>query len=150
MAFILNPYDAQLDLSNKEDRKLYQDACRGLRENDYFDGRKENYSNFIKLMEKPMFSTRIMGALTIATEWDKSGSSVEGKRIPTKAGMVSLFDSNKATKEQVRYHCELVWSNSSFDTSTPDYFDRFATAPTDTDGLEKLRNARKLKHAILG
>ena len=146
----LYPYDVPLNLSNKEDRKLYQDAYRGLKEDDPFDGRKEKYSKFVKLMEKTMPFTRIMEALDVATKWDKSGSSTEGKRIPTEAGMVNLFDSNKATKEQVKYHCALVWSDSSFGISTSDYFARFGMAPTNTDELNTKWNDRRLKHVILG
>ena len=110
---------------------------------------ERNHSKFVKLMEKPMFTTRVMEALVIATKWNKSGSSAEGKRIPTEAEMINLFDSNKATKDYVKYHCGLEWSDSSFGTSTPDYFARFGTAPTNTNELDALKNARRAKHAIL-
>ena len=51
MAFLLNPYDAELDLSNKEDRKLFTEGCKGVKEKDIFDGKKQNYSTFVKLIE---------------------------------------------------------------------------------------------------
>ena len=31
MAFILNPYSADLDLSDKDDRKLFQEGCKGFK-----------------------------------------------------------------------------------------------------------------------
>ena len=46
---LLNPYDAKLNLSSKDDRKLYHDACKGLSENK-FDGKEEHFQSFIKLM----------------------------------------------------------------------------------------------------
>ena len=39
-AFILNPYDGVLNLSDKNDWKLLQDACKGLPEDHKFDGKK--------------------------------------------------------------------------------------------------------------
>ena len=50
-SFLLNPYDTTLHLQNKEDRKLFQDACKGLKEKDQFGGRIELYSDFVKLIE---------------------------------------------------------------------------------------------------
>ena len=40
MAFSLKPYDVDLDLSTKDDRKLFLDGCAGIK--DKFDGSKEN------------------------------------------------------------------------------------------------------------
>ena len=65
--FLLNPYDAKLDLSSKDDRKLYHDACKGLSDNK-FDGKKEHFQNFIKLVENEFKKTRVMEALEISTE----------------------------------------------------------------------------------
>ena len=43
--FLLNPYDADLDLANKDDRKLFQDASKGFSaKEEIFDGKKENFS----------------------------------------------------------------------------------------------------------
>ena len=67
MAFILNPYDGNLDLNNKDDRKLFRDGCNRLKEKDLFDGKKENYSNFIKLLEPELESVRVMECLKIPT-----------------------------------------------------------------------------------
>ena len=57
--FLLNPYDAPLDLSDKEDRKLYQDACKGLLEEDRFDGKRESYPSFVKLIEQKLLDVRV-------------------------------------------------------------------------------------------
>ena len=61
--FLLNPYDATLDLNNKEDRKLFQDACKGLKDKDLFGGERQKYSDFVKLMEKEFNTTRVMESL---------------------------------------------------------------------------------------
>ena len=53
MAFILNPYSVDLDLSDKDDRKLFQQGCKGIKkEADFFDGKREDFDDFCKLMEK--------------------------------------------------------------------------------------------------
>ena len=67
-AFLLNPYDAILDLNSKEDRKLFQDGCEGLKEKDLFDGRREAYSDFAKLIEQQFNTTRVMESLIIPTK----------------------------------------------------------------------------------
>ena len=66
--FLLNPYDTPMDLTDKDDQKLYQEACKGLKEKKLFDGKKENYSNFIKLIEKVLSATRLTDALKINTQ----------------------------------------------------------------------------------
>ena len=63
---------------------------------------------------------------------------------------MNLYDSNKATEEEVQFHYGIVWSDSSFGTSTSDYFDRCRTSPTNTTELDTLWDTRKLKHVILG
>lgn len=148
--FLLNPYDAPLDLSNKDDRKLYQDACKGLKDKDLFDGKRENYSNFIKLIEKDLTAFRLLDNLKINTEWATAASTIEHQRIPTPEGIIDLFKSNKATKEQVQTHVDLVWDDSDFGARTPKYFAEFPKAPADTDELDILRNNAKLKHVMMG
>ena len=53
-SFLLNPYDAVLDLADKEDRKLFQESCKGLPEKSLFDGQKHHYQDFVKLTEKEL------------------------------------------------------------------------------------------------
>eukprot|EP00957_Ditylum_brightwellii_P080175 6097905-Ditylum_brightwellii.AAC.1 len=50
MSFILNPYDANLDLGNKDNQKLFVDATRGLPKGQKFDGKKESFLVYIKLI----------------------------------------------------------------------------------------------------
>ena len=142
--FLLNPYEADLNLSNKDDRKLFLDACKGLPEGNKFDGKRENFGNFTKLLETHLNATRVIEAMVINTKWNT------GTRTPDSTGSIDIFKSNQATREQVEHHCDLVWSESTFGNSTPKYFQEFATAPTNTDELKTLRNRRKLKHVIMG
>ena len=51
MPFCINPYDVTLNLRNKDDRKIYLDGYKGLGQNDLFDGSKEKYKDFVKLMK---------------------------------------------------------------------------------------------------
>ena len=46
MAFLTSPYDALFDLINKNDRKLFEEACKGLDKEDRFDGSLETYYVF--------------------------------------------------------------------------------------------------------
>eukprot|EP00957_Ditylum_brightwellii_P037466 2833797-Ditylum_brightwellii.AAC.1 len=66
MAFILNPYDAILDLSNKEDRKMFKLGMKGLEEKQRFNGRKEAFNDFSKLIGHKMKEVRVLEALEVA------------------------------------------------------------------------------------
>ena len=68
--FLTNPYDVPLDLSDKDDRKLFVEGYKGLREKDMFTGSKPEYGNWVKLIETDFESTRIMEALEISTTWN--------------------------------------------------------------------------------
>ena len=148
--FLLNPYDASLDLSNKDDRKLYHDACKGLPEKCQFDGKKENFQDFIKLIEKEFKKTRVMEALEISTEWDDSASDIESKKMPTARGLIDIFKSKQVTQDQILAHSELVWASTAHGSTTPRYFKRFNTPPTTTNDIEDARNQRRLKHVMMG
>ena len=57
MAFLLNPYNDELDLSDKEDQKLFQDGSKGIKSTDkdkcvLFYGKKENFNMFLKIHRK--------------------------------------------------------------------------------------------------
>ena len=97
MTFVLNPYDKALDLTDKEDRKLFTEGCKGIKEEDLFDGKKQNYGDFVKLIEEGLNDTRTMEALEINTKWADGGDVDAAKRIPLAEGKVNIFDSNKAT-----------------------------------------------------
>ena len=66
--FVLNPYYQELDLAKREHLKLYTDGCIGLSEKSKFDGKRENYSSFVKLIGKRMERFRTKTCLKIATE----------------------------------------------------------------------------------
>ena len=150
MTFVLNPYDNVLDLSDKEDRKLFTDGCKGLKENDLFDGKKQNYGKFVKLIEGEFLDTRTMEALEINTHWMGGGDVDAARRVPSAGGKINIFDSNKATKENVIAYTDLVWAETDFGADTPRYFKGFTTAPTDKPTLNALRNQQKQKHVMLG
>ena len=150
MAFMLNPYDADLDLSNKEDRKLFTEGSKGVREKDIFDGKKQNYNNFVKLIQGDLSARRTMGALKINTKWVTGGDVDASKRMPLPEGEIDLFESNRATKEEIEEYTDLVWEDTDFGTSTPKYFKAFDTVPTDKAMLDKFCNRQKLKHVMLG
>lgn len=42
MAFLINPYDSTLDLANREDIKLFNEAYKGLADDDKFSGKRED------------------------------------------------------------------------------------------------------------
>eukprot|EP00957_Ditylum_brightwellii_P196372 14961783-Ditylum_brightwellii.AAC.1 len=70
MVFILNPYDAALDLLDKEDRKMFEIRTKGLEESQRFDGKKGSFNNFAKLIGHKMKEIRVLEALGVATECD--------------------------------------------------------------------------------
>ena len=148
MAFLINPYDADLNLGDKDDRELFKDGCRGLKDEDLFDGRKENYTNFTKLIENELESVRVMECLKIPTEWVTTGN-VAARRDPIEAKKINIFSSNLCTKDQLSAYCDLVWSAANLGDTTK-YFDNFETAPTTTVELQAVRNKRRLKHVMLG
>ena len=151
MVFLINPYDADLNLADKDDRKLFKDGCAGLKEGDLFDGKKENYVNFTKLLEKKFESVRLMECLKIPTEW-VAGGNTTARRVPILAKNIDIFHSNLCARDQLSAYYDLVWAQSNLgDTSKFfDIFDTFDTPPTTTAELETVRNKRKLKHVMLG
>ena len=150
MAFITNPYDATLDLTNREDRKLFQEGSKGLKEDDKFAGKKVKYNTFAKLMGKSFEDVKVMSTLTIPTVWDEKNADVALQRLPTEAGLIDMFKNNSVSKEQVRRKSELVWANTTFGADTMHYHARFETTPVDTPTLNAARNKDKLKHVMMG
>ena len=77
--FLTNPYDTPLNLGDKNDRKLFAEACRVLKEKDTFDGSKTGYNNFVKLIKYKLESTRTTGVLEIFIKWNiKARTDKEG------------------------------------------------------------------------
>ena len=59
MDFVTSLCDHPLDLSKREDRKLHEDACRGLEKESRFDGSSANSSKFLKLIGKELDDCRL-------------------------------------------------------------------------------------------
>ena len=148
--FLLDPYDATLDLQNKENRKLFQDACRGLKEKDHFGGKRETYSDFMKLVEKAFVSTRVMEALLIPTQWNTAASTPEEQRKVLVASTVYVFSSNKITREQITNLSNRVWQDTSLNDPGHKFLEHFDTAPTTEDELNLAKHKRRLKHVMMG
>ena len=149
MAFLLNPYEADLDLSDKEDRKLFAEASKGLKDGNLFDGKRENFSTFSKLIEKEFHDVRIMQCLNVPTLWNVGAGTAAERRTPIAEGMVDFFSSFQGSRRELQDHCDLVWASTTL-TNTPRLFDIFQTGPTTTEELNDLRNQRRLRHIILG
>ena len=90
MAFLINPYDANLNLGDKDDRRLLKDRSAGLKDKYLFDGEKENYVNFTKLIENELESGRVMECLIIPIEW-VAGGNIAAWRIPILAKIYRYF-----------------------------------------------------------
>ena len=146
--FVLNPYDQELDLAKREHLKLYTDGCIGFSENSKFDGKRENYSSFVKLIGKRMERFRTKTYLKIVTNCEASGTSPE---LATEKGIVDLFSSNAATTEEVEAHCAAVWSVEDLaHAESKNMFVHVKSKPGDTLAMDSLRNRYKLNHAMLG
>jgi len=74
-----------LDLTDKEDRKLFNDACRGLEKEDRFDGTLSQSSQFLKLIGKELEDFRLDEIFIVAVKWD---SSTAAPKVPIKTANV--------------------------------------------------------------
>ena len=68
MSFLINPYDPDLNLADKDDKKLFKNGYVGLKEADLFDAEKKNYVNFANIFENELESVRLTECLKIPTE----------------------------------------------------------------------------------
>lgn len=93
-----------------------------MKTNDIFDGKKQNYSKFVKLVTRDLNITRTTEVLEISTALDVRTGTLEVKRISKADEIVDIFKSNKSTSEKINTHCGLVWNDSAFGTDTPKYF----------------------------
>ena len=111
--FLLNPYDADLYISNKDDRRLYLDECQGLLGYN-FGGERENIGQFIKLLEVEMVDKRPTKTIPIAIKLKS------GVRNPDK--VANFLDDDNIKTEEVTKHVDLVWSESDYPpTDTPEF-----------------------------
>ena len=70
MTFALNPYDDTLNLGKKDDRKLFTDECKGLKAEDLFDWKKQNYEKIVKLIEGDLNATCTMEVLEVKNQME--------------------------------------------------------------------------------
>eukprot|EP00957_Ditylum_brightwellii_P170582 12984390-Ditylum_brightwellii.AAC.1 len=69
MSFILNPYDCDLNLADKDDRKLFADGIKGVEESQRFSRKKEKFHDFSKLICQRFIQVRLIEAFKIAEGW---------------------------------------------------------------------------------
>ena len=86
MSFILNPYNRTLDISTKEGLQLYINAKKGIEKEDRFDGTKDKYSKFVKLMGKAFKTYQMMGIFKLPTKWEAGDPT-----NPSNEGTINLF-----------------------------------------------------------
>ena len=148
MPTIFNPYDAKIDLTTKDGKKMYMDACKGLKEKDLYDGTKKNWNGFVKLMRKPLNDVRVMEVLKVTTKWDEDNIDDAGKRMVVEDA--NLFDRHNLSTKQVIDYVNLFWSETAHGADTPKYHKRHATPPVDTAELTDQRELSRMKSIILG
>ena len=100
-----------------------------MEKEDKFDGKKENFDKFQKLMGKSFKEFRCMEALTIPTKWDLNNAVNENKRMVL--AEEDLFDANKISKEGVKRKAGLVWAKTTHGINNPQYFKSFDSVPAD-------------------
>ena len=69
--FLLNPFQGDINLSQKEDKKLFERGSEGLkREEDKFNGDRKKYAPFMKLLKVAVESIKVMECMIISTGYD--------------------------------------------------------------------------------
>ena len=114
MAFILNPFQANIYLTNKEDKKLFEKGCEVLAKEDKFNRKRKKYVTFMKLLKVAIEGVKLMDTLVLGTTYDDTAAVPR----PPKT-LVNLFDTNSVTDEEVGAQCNLVWSDSTHGEDTP-------------------------------
>jgi len=67
ITFSLNPFDRDLNLTNKDNRKLFKDGYKELKEENKSDGKREIYINFMKLITVVLESIKAKEYIMIGT-----------------------------------------------------------------------------------
>ena len=144
-AFFVNPYSQVLNLSDKSYLKLYTDGCKGLERKIKFDGKRENFNDFVKLISQKMSNRKVKECLAIATEWATSGKNPEQPTV-----FKDIFATSKSTSDEITDHCDRIWSTEDFAHVDSSKLPKIvAIKPTNTKELDVIRNQLKLKHAML-
>ena len=104
-AFFLNPYSQVLNLSDKSHLKLYTDGCKGLEKDLEFDGKRENFNDFDKLIRQKMSNRKVKECFIIATEWETTGTVPEQPRT-----FKDMLANSESKSDEMEDHCNRVWS----------------------------------------
>ena len=135
-----------MNLSDNSQLKLYTDGCKGLEKELKFDGKRENFNDFVKLISQKMSNRKVKECLSIATEWTTSGTNPEQPTV-----FKDIFATSKSTSNEITDHCDRIWSTEDFVHVNSSKLPKIvATKPTNTKELDVIRNQLKLKHAMLG
>ena len=145
-AFFLNPYSQVLNLSYKSHLKLYSDGCKGLDKELKFDGKRENFNDFVKLISQKMSSRKVRECFNIATEWETTGTVPEQPET-----FKDIFANSESATDEMKEHCNRIWSTEDIThVNSSKLTKKVATKPTNKAELDVIRNELKLKHAMLG
>ena len=149
MVFTLNPYDATLDLSDKDDRKLFEVGTRGLQGESRFGGDVIKFPKFRKLIRRLLEKIRSIESFRVGKDWNNAAAA---PRAPSK--FHDIFLEKGIDSKSLKEHVDLVWADTEFgpnDNQTPNYFfDHGNKAPGNQAELDAVRNARKMKHVMIG
>ena len=95
-SFFVNPYSQVLDLSDKSHLKLYTGGCKGLDKELKFDGKRENYNNFVKLISQKLSNRKVKECPKIMTSWETSGT------VPKQPSTIKdIFSTSTVTDDRV-------------------------------------------------
>ena len=70
--FLLNPYEADLTLSDPSDRKLFTLGCEGLATDSKFNGERSTISDFLKLIGNGLSGVFASDVFCISVEFKNS------------------------------------------------------------------------------
>ena len=70
--FLLNPYEADLTLSDPSDRKLFTLGCEGLATDSKFNGERSKISDFLKLIGNGLSDICASDVFRISVEFKNS------------------------------------------------------------------------------
>ena len=143
MTFLLNPYDTDLDLRDKADRKMFTDGCQGLSTEAKFNGEREKINDFLKLIGQKLNTICSKSVFNVALEYSNP-------LTPMPVKILNLYDQGLIDDfDKVTDQVNLVWADTTL-TNTPKFFDKFDAPPTTDDELNTLRNQRRLRHVMAG
>eukprot|EP00957_Ditylum_brightwellii_P020033 1512303-Ditylum_brightwellii.AAC.1 len=115
-----------------DDCNLFVEATKELPKGQKFNGTKESFPNFAKLVSHLLRDFRLEELLRVAVKW----SNATNVKDPSET--VEIFLTNRMPPEKVRKRADI-----------PKYFKKYgATKLANTPALEADRNARRPKHLI--